>query len=135
MYKKYFKRIIYYAFGALCWIVLISILKLACVINIPFIIDGLWAKEVQDDFTENIVGEIAFRADKFGCENTFLYTAKYYPQGVSDNYETKTLTSVVDINSWKAIAEDNISATFVDNNFKYVLYHTSDGVFIRIFDK
>ena len=135
MVKKYIKLILAYAFGALCWIVLISILKLTCIINIPWLVDGLWAKDIHENFIENLTGGIAFRADKFGCENAYLYTANYYPQGVGDTFETKTLTSVVDPNSWKAVGEDNISTTYVDKNYKYVLYHTSDGVFIRIFNK
>jgi hypothetical protein len=129
------RGVVSYALGILCWMVLISVLKLACIVNIPFFVDGLWTKEIHENFVENLSGEIAFRADTFGCEDAYLYTANYYPHGVSDTFETKTLTSVVDISTWKTVGEDNISTTYVDENYKYVLYHTSDGVFIRIFDK
>lgn len=135
MVKKYIRIIASYALGALCWIVLISVLKLACIVNIPLFVDGLWTEEIHENFIRNLSGEIAFRADTFGCEDTYLYTANYNPHGVSDAFETKTLTSVVDIDTWKAVGEDTISTTYVDKHYKYVLYHTSDGVFIRIFDK
>lgn len=135
MVKKYVKHIVSHAIGTLCWIVVISVLKLTCIINIPWLVDGLWTKAIHENFVESLTGEIAFRADTFGCEDTYLYTANYYPQGVGDTYETKTLKSVVDLTSWKVVAEDNISKTYVDSTFKYVLYHTSDGVYMRIFDK
>jgi len=135
MLKKYISFVFLYVLGTLCWLLLFSALQSRCITNVPLLLDGLWTKELSENFVQGITGAIAFRIQNYGCGNKYIYTARYYPNGVSGEYETKTLTSIVNLNTWKEISSDTTSTTYVDAKYKYILNSTSDGVFIRIFDK
>ncbi len=135
MRKNYIKTVILYTFGVLAWFIIISMLKHSCIVNIPFIIDGLWTKEINEYFVENLTGSIAFKADQYGCDNTYIQIANHYLDGMSGEYESKPLNSIIDISSFKELESDTISITYGDIDHTYVLYKTSDGVYMNIFNK
>ncbi len=135
MYKKYIKPVIIYLLGVMLWMVFISVLELTCTLKVTTLVDGLWTKKLNEYFVENLAGAIAFDASNYGCDGRYIYMAKYYP---GDQYETsksKSLSSVVDIDSWRKVDRSSGTTTYIDSNYKYVVKQTSDGVTMEIFDK
>jgi len=135
MLKHFFKTGLIYITGAIAWLAIIFILQSRCIVNIPFIVDGLLSKDINENLVENLTGSIAFRTRKFKCDNKYIFTVRYYRNGVSGNYVTKPLGGFVDVPSWKEQTSDNISTTYTDKNYRYTLYNTSDGINMKVFDK
>lgn len=135
MAKKYITNGLLYAAGSLTWIVIFFALKAWCMVDIPLLVDGLWTTRINDQLVKNLTNSIAFRTRIIPCDDKYIFTARYYPDGVSGNYAPKTLTSIIDLPSWKELETDNISTTYIDTKHKYVVYSTSDGIYMRIFDK
>lgn len=135
MIIKYLKIAVSYLFGALLWMVLISLFKLYCIVNVPLLVEGLWTEEVNEHFVENLTGAIAFDASESWCQGRYIYTARYYPGGRDDRHETRSLSSMVDIESWKKVEKDATTTTYADKNYRYELHSVSDGMFMEIFDK
>jgi hypothetical protein len=135
MYKKYIKPGINYLLGVMFWMVFISVLELTCTLKVTTLVDGLWTKKLNDYFVENIAGAIAFDASKYGCDGRYIYTAKYYPGDQYEMSESKSLSSVVDIDSWRKVDRSSGTTTYIDSNYKYIVKQTSDGVAMEIFDK
>jgi hypothetical protein len=131
------KNILWYFLGAIVWLVVFSILQRFCVINIPWHIENLWTEQISKDFVKNMAGEVALHATPtdYHCGFRFIYTAKYYPNGVGNNYELVSLTDIVDIDSWKEIESSPASTTYADKSHKLVLYNNSDGIYLGVFDK
>ena len=135
MYKKYIKTAIIYFLGVVFWMVFISVLELTCALNVTTLVDGLWAKKINEYFVENLTGAIAFDASNYGCDGRYIYAAKYYPGDQYRTSESKSLSSVVDMGSWKKVERSSGTTTYIDSNYKYVVKQTSDGVIMEIFDK
>ncbi len=135
MYKKYLKIFLSYMAGILFWMVLISVLQTRCILNIPLLVDGLWAKQIKGELVTNLVGSVAYKTSGFGCENKLIYLVRYYPDGVGGSYQNVSLTSLVDVDSWREVSSDTISTTYQDKNHKYILYSTSDEIFMGVYDK
>jgi hypothetical protein len=135
MYKKYIKPGINYLLGVMFWMVFISVLELTCTLKVTTLVDGLWTKKLNEYFVENLVGAIAFDASKYGCDGRYIYTAKYYPGDQYEMSESKSLSSVVDIDSWRKVDRSSGTTTYIDSNYKYIVKQTSDGVAMEIFDK
>lgn len=135
MYRKYIKPIILYFSGVVFWVVLISIIELTCTLKVTTLVDGLWTKKLNEYFVENISGAIAFDASNYGCDGRYIFAAKYYPGDQYITSESKTLSSVVDMDSWKKVERSSGTTTYIDSNYKYVVKQTSDGVTMEIFDK
>lgn len=135
MYKKYLKMFFAYLAGILFWLVLISVLQARCVLNVPLLMDGLWTKQINDDLVTNLVGSVAYRASGFGCDNKLIYLVRYYPDGIGGSYQNISLTSLVDADSWHEVSSDRISITYQDKNHKYILYSTSDEIFMGVYNK
>ena len=135
MMTKYVKSAVSYFFGALLWMVFISLLKLYCIVNVPLLVEGLWTEKVNDYFIKNLTGAIAFDASQSWCEGRYIYTARYYPGGQDDMHETKSLSSMVDIESWEEVEKSAETTTYMDKKYKYVLHYVSDGIFMEIFNK
>jgi hypothetical protein len=134
MIKKYITTGLLYTAGSLTWIIIFFSLKAWCVVDIPLLADGLWTTRINDQLVKNLTNSIAFRTQNMNCDDKYIFTAKYYQEGVSGNFETRPLTSIVDIPSWKELESDSISTTYVDIRHKYVVYNTSDGIYMRVFD-
>lgn len=124
-----------YAFGTACWLLLFAILKWSCTGDIIKKIDSLWLKKIDNDLVVNLIGDLAFHAEYYDCDEQFIYTAHYYPNGMDGKYKVSRLTNTIDIGSWKTIDSDTISTTYIDKSFKYIVYRTSDGIYMRIFQK
>ena len=135
MIKKYITNGLLYTAGSITWIILFFLLKLWCILDIPLLVDGLWTTRINDQLVKNLTNSIAFRTQIMKCDDKYIFTAKYYPDDVSGNFEAKSLTSIVDIASWMEIESDNISTTYADIRHKYIVYNTSDGIYMRVFDK
>lgn len=135
MHKKYLKTLVAYLAGVLIWLVLISVLQVRCVLNLPLLIDELWTSQINNELVTNLIGEIAYQVDASDCDGKLIYLARYYPDGVDGEYQHRTLTSMVDASSWQEVSSDSISMTYVDNRYRYVLYSTSDGIQMKVFDK
>lgn len=135
MYKKYLKTLFAYLAGVLFWAALISVLQARCILNVPLLVDGLWTKQTKSELVTNLVGSVAYKASGFGCESKFIYLVRYYPDGVGGSYQNTTLTSLVDTDSWHKVSSDTISTTYQDKNHKYILYSTSDEIFMGVYDK
>jgi hypothetical protein len=135
VYKEYLKTIFAYLAGILLWVVLISVLQTRCILNIPLLVDGLWVKQIKGELVTNLVGSVAYKTSGLGCENKLIYLVRYYPDGVGGSYQNTTLTSLVDTDSWHEVSSDTISTTYQDKNHKYILYGTSDEIFMGVYDK
>ena len=135
MLKKFITHGALYTVGSLAWIIIFFSLKGWCIIDIPLLVDGLWTSNINNQLVRNLSNSITFRTRITECDDKYIFTARYYPDGVSGNFETKSLTSIVDIPSWKERGSDSISTTYTDIKYKYILYNTSDGIYMRVFDK
>jgi hypothetical protein len=135
MYKKFIKPAINYLLGVMFWMVFISALELTCTLKVTTLVEGLWTKKLNQYFVENLAGVIAFDASSYGCDGRYIYTAKYYPGDQYETYESRSLSSVVDIDSWRKVDRSSGTTTYMDSNYKFVVKQTSDGVTMEIFDK
>ncbi len=123
--------------GALVWLVVFSVLQRFGIINIPWHIEKMWTDQISKNFVKILMGEVAFHASPgdYNCEYRFIYTARYYPNGVGNDYERVSLTDLVDLDSWKEIEGDAVSTTYLDKSHKFILYNNSDGVYMGVFDR
>ena len=135
MLKKFITHGALYTVGSLAWIIIFFSLKAWCIIDVPLLVDDLWTSSINNQLVRNLSNSIAFRTRITECDDKYIFTARYYPDGVSGNFETKSLTSIVDIPSWKERGSDSISTTYTDIKYKYIVYNTSDGIYMRVFDK
>ncbi|VAW68252.1 hypothetical protein MNBD_GAMMA09-1764 [hydrothermal vent metagenome] len=136
MIKKWnISKFLFYVFGGACWFILLGILQARCIVNIPLYIDSLWVKPIGEGLVKNVIGATAFRVEGYGCEDQLIFVAQYYPNGMDGKTQIKSLASIVDVESWKKIESDTISTTYIDNSYKYVLFQTSDGVHMKVFQK
>jgi hypothetical protein len=128
-----------YAVGVLAWLVVFVILKMQCVFNVDSYTDGLWQKELHDGLVENLIGNIAYRAEDgygdFGCGDKYIYTVLYKSGKQGDEGKYKSLTSLVDVQSWKINSQQGIFTYFIDSKHKYTLRYISDGTDITAVDK
>ncbi len=123
-----------YSLGVALWLVVIAMLQMFCIVNIPQMVDRLWTKPVGKGFSKNILGTLSFQPISNACHQQLIYSTSYYPEGMTGGYTAKAIDSLVDIDSWNIIASDSASTTYTDKNYKYMVYRTSDGVYMRIFN-
>jgi hypothetical protein len=76
---------------------------------------------------KNLAGEIAFRVGKDNYRAEYIYTVAYNPNQIDLRGKPRSLTSLVDIPTWKQIEFDYTTTTFTDAHNKYILYQNSDG--------
>lgn len=124
--------ILKYGAGLLCWLIVFGLLRYQCVFDITSVVDRLWVKDLHDDLVENVTGEIALHVQAGRCVDTYLYTARYHPSRTDTEGEIRSLTSLVDVATWREVEDSaTITATFVDSKHRYVLFTTSDGECIK----
>lgn len=132
--------ILKYAVGVLCWLIVFGLLRHYCIFDMSSVIDGLWVKELHGSLVENAIDEIAFHAGGGNCGadgEEYIYNALYYLDEYG-NSEVRSLTSLVDVATWKEIEEDqegesNVHSPyfyFIDSRHRYTLHYTSDEIFI-----
>jgi hypothetical protein len=95
----------------------------------------LWTKPINNQLTLNLIGSVAFRTSGLNCDEKYIYLVNYYPDGESGNHQSRTLTSLVDLDTWRQVSSDALSAIFTDKSHQYILYNTSDGVYMKVFNK
>ena len=134
MFIKYISNGMLYAAGLLGWLIIFFSLKTYCIIDIYLLVDGLWTTRINDELVENLTNSIAYRTQNIDCDNVYIFTARYYPDGVDGNPEIKSLTSMIDIKSWKETDSDTISTTYTDSKHEYVVFKTSDGNYMSVYD-
>ncbi|MCP4495037.1 MAG: hypothetical protein GY820_48210 [Gammaproteobacteria bacterium] len=133
--KRNISNFVFYIFGGACWFMLFGILQSSCIVDIPLYIDRLWIKPIGNGLVKNLIGTTAFHAEGYQCEDKLIFVAQYYPHGMGQKSESRSLDSIIDIRSWEEIKSDTISNTYVDNSYKYVLFQTSDGVHMKVSQK
>lgn len=120
-----------YALGVLMWQVVFAILQIQCIFNVGSFIDGLWQKDLHDGLVQNLIGKIAYRAvdgyGDFGCGDKYIYTVLYKSGNQDEEGKYKSLTSLVDVQTWKIDSQDGILTYFIDSKHKYILRYISDG--------
>lgn len=129
-----------YAAGILCWAGIFAYLQVQCIFNVGSFVDGLWMRDLHDDLVQNLIGKVAFRASggygDYGCGDRYIYTAHYGAGDTDSGSDTRTLTSLVDVATWREVDDPvSITATFLDSKHTYVLYMTSDPAYILAVDR
>lgn len=135
MLIHYLKICIKYLPGILFWLLLLSVLRIYCIWNGPPIIDGLWTRQINDHLTANLIGSVAYQTSGLNCDDKYIYLANYYPNGIDKQSEIRSLTSLIDPDTWQQITSDTITTTYADRYHRYILYSTSDGVSMKVFEK
>ena len=125
-----------YGLGVLCWWVLFAYLQIQCIFNVGSFVDGLWMKDLHDGLVKNVIGEVAYRASRgygdVGCGDKYIYSALYYPGPEDVDGEIRSLSSLVDVTTWRPAEQDGIFVYFLDSKHKYRLRHISDGADISV---
>lgn len=129
-----------YVAGMVCWFIIFGVLKRFCIFNMGSFVDSLWMKDLHDDLVRNVSGELAYRASygygDYGCGDKYIYFALYRPGGSDTEGELRSLTSLVDVATWREVeASSSITYTFLDSKHKYVLRYISDGADILAVDR
>ena len=128
-----------YGLGVLCWWALFVYLQVQCVLNVGSFIDSLWMKDLQDGLVENVIGEVAYRASygygDYGCGDKYIYSVLYYPGSTDAEGEVRSLSSLVDVPTWRMAEEDGIFAYYIDSKHKYRVRQISDGADISVEDR
>jgi hypothetical protein len=128
-----------YVLGVLCWVAVFAYLQIQCLFNVGSFVDGLWMKELHDGLVENVIGEVAYRAGDgygdYGCGAKYIYSVQYRQGRIDGEGVIRSLSSLVDVATWRMIGSESITATFLDAKHKYVLRSISDGVDISAGDR
>lgn len=140
MLIRYGRILLAYGAGILCWYVIFGFLKLNCIYNVQFNVDSLWVTKIHEGLVKNVIGDVAYRSSPADggrqCDDAILYVVRYYPNiGDDENVESRSLSSMVDAQSWRKIESDSTTVTYIDIKHKYVLHRNSDGAHISVYDK
>jgi len=126
-------KIVKYAAGVCCWLIIFAVLQQQCVFDIHSVVDRLWVKTLNDNLVKNIIGEIAFHVQAGRCVEKYIYMVRYDPGRTDREREVRTLTSLVDVATWTELREDSsVTSTYIDAKYRYTLYVTSDEEYIRV---
>ncbi len=129
-----------YIAGMICWFIIFGVLQHFCIFNLGPFVDSLWMKGLHDDLVQNVIGEVAYRASNgygdFGCGDKYIYSALYPPRGADTQGEFRSLTSLVDVATWREVeGASSITFTFQDSKHQYILRYISDGADISAVDR
>lgn len=128
-----------YALGVLAWQVVFVVLQVYCIFNVGSFVDSLWIKELHDGLVQNLAGKIAFRAEDgygdFGCGDKYIYTVLYKSGVQDDEGKYRSLSSLVDVQTWKIDNQEGNFVNFLDSKHKYTLRIISDGTDITAVNK
>lgn len=125
------RTVLLYLPGVLGWWVLLIVLQTSCIFNFSAFVDGLWMRDLHDGLAQNVLGEIAYRAGHgygdLGCGDRYIYSILYRPAGEEDAGQVRSLTSLIDVSTWKPSGGESIFAYYVDANHRYRVRWISDG--------
>ncbi len=128
-----------YVLGVLCWAAVFAYLQIQCLFNVGSFVDSLWMKDLHDGLVENVIGEVAYRAGggygDYGCGVKYIYSVQYHPNRMDIEGDIRSLSSLVDVATWRMVGSENNTVTFLDAKHKYVLRSISDGVDISVVDR
>ena len=135
-----------YAFGVICWVVVLDVLAVFGGFNVWSAVDGLWMHKLHDGLVRNAIGDIAFRAEngygEHGAGARYIYSVSYQPHGKKARREVRSLTSLVDVKSWHfasasgvTTSASGVSATYLDEKHRYTVLTNSDGADITAGDR
>ncbi len=128
-----------YGLGVLCWWALFMYLHVQCVFNVGSFVDSLWVKDLQHGLVVNVIGEVAYRASygygDYGCGDKYIYTVLYHPGSTGAAGEVRSVSSLVDVPTWRMVKEDGIFTYYLDSKHKYRVRHISDGADISAEDR
>lgn len=128
---KWVRTILMYGAGMMCWLIVFGYLQHQCIFNVGSFVDSLWVKDLHDGLVENVIGEVAYRAEDgygdYGCGTKYLYSARYHPSRTDLEGEIRSLSSLVDAATWRMVGSEGIAVTFLDSKHRYVLRRISDG--------
>lgn len=128
-----------YAVGVICWVAVFGFLKSQCIFDVDLVVSGLWMQDLHGGLAKNMLGEIAFRnAIKGGpsqCDDTYIYTVEYHPVSFDRPIERRSLSSLVDLQTWKLYSENSTITTFVDSKHEYLLHRMSGEVGMKVTDR
>jgi hypothetical protein len=128
--------ILKYGAGVLCWLIIFGFLQHVCIFDISSVVDRLWMKDLHDDLVENVIGEIAFHVQAGRCVDGYIYAARYHPSRMDIDGESRSLTSLVDVATWREIGDPaSITSTYLDSKHKYVLYTIEGDEYIRVVNR
>jgi hypothetical protein len=135
VHKKHYWTFFKYLAGILLWFIVLSVLQAYCIWNGPRIIDGLWTEPINNQLTSNLIGSVAYRTSGMKCDDKFIYLVRYYPDDESEKYQSRSLSSLIDTGTWQHVSSDAVTTVFTDKSHQYILYNTSDGVYMKVFNK
>lgn len=129
-----------YAFGVLCWMVLLGLLMQWDVFNAGSFVDGLWVKNLHDNLVQNVIGEVAYRATSgygdYGSGPKYIYLIEYHASRKGAKEEVRSLGSLVDVATWKWVrSEGSTHEIYMDAKHKYIVRTISDGADISVVDR
>ena len=125
-----------YLFCMFGWFVLFAVLKVNCVFNFNYVVEGLFTRQVHEDFVKGLSGALAYHADVGKCSSEYLYHVRLYPDPDDhETYEIKSLSAFVDLDSWYFEAQESVNTYFTDKSYRYTLVHMSDEVFMKVTKK
>lgn len=135
-----------YAFGVICWVVVLDLLAVFGGFNIWSAVDGLWMHKLHDGLVRNAIGDIAYRAEggygEHGVGARYIYSVSFQPHDKKARKEVRSLTSLVDVKSWHfvgasgvAASASGVSATYLDAKHRYTVLTNPDGADISAEDK
>ncbi len=125
-----------YGVGVLVWLIAFNVLAMHSRLNIWSLVDSLWMRDLHDGLVRNITGEVAFRAEygygDFGSGTKYIYLVRYRPDSEGKGGEWRSLTSLVDTNTWREVAPEGVITTFRDARHEYEVRSISDGTDILV---
>ncbi len=143
MRVRWVGTILKHVLGVLCWFAVFAFLQFECLFNVGSAVDGLWVKDLHDDLVENLIGEVAYRAERghgdSGCGARYIYSVRYHPNRedspLSVGGELRSLTSLVDLATWRFVGQESAIATYVDSKHEYSVRTISDGTEVWAVDR
>jgi hypothetical protein len=128
-----------YGLGVLCWWALFVFLQVQGVFNVGSFVDSLWMKDLHDGLVQNVIGEVAYRAGfgygDYGSGDKYIYSVLYHPESTDVEGEVRSLSSLVDVPTWRFAEEEGIFAYYLDSRHKYRVRWISDGADISVEDR
>lgn len=125
-----------YMAGVLCWLLVFGLLAYNCVFDIYDVIDGLWMNELHDGLVKNVIGDIAFNAQGGECiADKYIYWARYNPSESDLEGKPRSLTSLVDVTTWKYVGRESSTFIYQDMKRTYEIHYISDENFILAADR
>ncbi len=142
--KKIVGILFKYLFGVLVWLTAFYFLENRCVFDFSYFVEGLWTRELpskegadQRWFVTNLIGRTGFRIDTGGCNNQYIFNVRLYERREDFGGKNRivALSSIVDVAKFKMTQVNSATTDYEDSKYKYILYNTSDGIYMEAYYK